>query len=96
MMWISVVFFGAVLALVKWDTISRGPTGHEAITVLRVVEREVAQAKWEHAGTHAILFNRADAALDEAWSNLENKRYHEAIVTAQNAEKLIEPLTRRN
>ena len=94
--WMSVFFLSALLTLVKWDAISRGPTGHEAIAVLRVVEREVAQARWQHAKTDAAILSRADAALEHAWTSLEGKRYQDAITTAQSAEKLIEKLIRRN
>jgi tellurite resistance protein TerC len=94
--WISVFLLGTLLTLVKWDAISRGPTGQEAITVLRVIEREVAQAKWEHGETHATLLSRADTVLEEAWTKFEGKRYRDAIATAQDAEKLIEPLMRKN
>ena len=93
---LSVFFLATVLTLVKWDAISRGPTGHEAITVLRVVEREVAQAKWQHAKTHGAILSRADSTLEHAWMRLEEKRYQDAITTAQSAEKLIEKLIRRN
>ena len=94
--WMSIFFVGTLLTLVKWDAISRGPTGQEAITVLRVVEREVAQAKWVHAKTQGIILSRADAVLDEAWTSLEQKRYQDAITTAQSAGKLIEHLVRKN
>jgi len=94
--WLSAFFLATVLTLVKWDSISRGPTGHEAITVLRVVEREVAQAKWQHAKTHAGILSRADATLEQAWTSLEEKRYQDAITNAQHAEKLIEPIIGRN
>ena len=90
--WLSVFILAAVLTLVKWDAISRGPTGHEAIAVLRVVEREVAQAKWQHGKTHAVILSRADSALEHAWRSLEGKRYQDAITIAQSAEKLIEPI----
>jgi len=93
---LSVFILVAVLTLVKWDSISRGPTGQEAITVLRVVEREVAQAKWQHAKTHGEVLSRADATLEQAWTSLERKRYQDAITIAQSAEKLIEPIIGRN
>ncbi|HEX6801302.1 MAG TPA: TerC family protein [Candidatus Binatia bacterium] len=94
--WLSVFFLATVLTLVKWDSISSGPTGREAITVLRVVEREVAQAKWQHAKTHGEILNRADATLEQAWTSLGEKRYQDAITTAQYAEKLIEPIIGRH
>ena len=91
--WLSFFTLVAVLTLVKWDAISRGPTGHEAIAVLRVVEREVAQAKWQHGKYHGDVLRRADATLEQAWTNLEEKRYQDAITIAQQAEKMIEPIT---
>jgi tellurite resistance protein TerC len=94
--WLSVFILAALLTLVKWDSISRGPTGHEAIAVLRVVEREVAQAKWQHAKTHAVILSRADSALEHAWTSLERKRYQDAITIAQQAEKMIEPINGSN
>jgi len=94
--WLSVFFVATVLTLVKWDSISRGPTGREAITVLRVVEQGVAQAKWQHAKTHGEILSRADASLEQAWTRLGEKRYQDAITTAQYAEKLIEPIMGRN
>jgi len=93
--WLSVFFLATVLTIVKWDSISSGPTGREAITVLRVVERGVAQAKWQHAKTHGEILSRADATLEQAWISLEEKRYQDAITTAQAAEKLIEPIIGR-
>ena len=94
--WISLFVLATVLTLVKWHSISKGPTGDEAITVLRVVEREVAQAKWEHAKTHSDILSRADAALERAWQELEQKRYPESITAAQGAEQLLEHLGIRN
>jgi TerC family integral membrane protein len=93
---VVLVLLSALLTLVKWDAISRGPTGHEAIAVLRVVEGEVAQAKRRHGNAHAAILSRADSALEEAWTNLEKKRYQDAITTAQSAGKLIEKLLSRN
>jgi tellurite resistance protein TerC len=94
--WSSVFVLGTVLTLVKWNSISKGATGHEAITVLRVVEREVAQAKWKHSETHPDLLSRADAALEKAWDELEQKRYQESITAAQGAEQLLVHLGSRN
>jgi hypothetical protein len=85
-----VVLVSAVLALVKWDAITRGPTGNEAITVLRVVERELAEARWQHPKRHESIFSRADAALEHAWNKLDEKRYEDVIPAAQAADGLLE------
>ena len=86
----AVALAGAVLILVKWHSIAAGPTGHEAITVLRVVEHELAEAQWRQPTlTSAEIFRHANAALDEAWTDLGEKRYEEAIATAQAAKKFL-------
>jgi tellurite resistance protein TerC len=78
----------AILVLVKWDSIARGPTGHEVIAVLRVVERDFAAAK--SYGLHdRTTLARAEASLEEAWSKLEQKRYEEAIRSARAADRLL-------
>jgi tellurite resistance protein TerC len=87
---VLVVLVSAVLALVKWDAITRGPTGNEAIAVLRVVERELAEARWQDPKRHESIFSRADAALEHAWNKLDEKRYEDAIPAAQAADSLLE------
>src|SRR4030095_10785110 len=44
--WPAAALAGVILSLVRWHSSAPGPTGHEAITVLRVVERELADAQW--------------------------------------------------
>ena len=79
LVWPAVALAGIILILVKWHSIAAGPTGHEAITVLRVVERELADAQWRQPTlTSAEIFRHANAALDEAWTDLGEKRYEEA------------------
>ena len=78
----------AVLVLVKWDSIARGPTGNEAIAVLRTVEREFAAARIYGLNDRSTL-NRVGDSLDEAWSKLEEKEYEEAIKSAQAADRLL-------
>ena len=92
--WLSVFFLGTVLMLVKWDSIERGPTGHEAIAVLRIVERDVAQAKLKYNQTHEAIVSQADTHLSRAWTQLEEKQYQDAIDTAKAAGKVMEDLPR--
>ena len=90
LVWPAVALAGIILILVKWHSIAAGPTGHEAITVLRVVERELADAQWRQPTlTSAEIFRHANAALDEAWTDLGEKRYEEAIATAQAAKEIL-------
>jgi hypothetical protein len=90
LVWPAVALAGIILILVKWHSIAAGPTGHEAITVLRVVERELADAQWRQPTLiSAEIFRHANAALDEAWTDLGEKRYEEAIATAQAAKEIL-------
>jgi tellurite resistance protein TerC len=86
---LAVVLAGVILILVKWHSIASGPTGHEAITVLRVVERDLAESQWRQPPASAEIFRRANAALDEAWTDLGEKRYEEAIAAAQAAKEIL-------
>lgn len=82
----------AILLLVKWDAIARGPTGFEAITVIRVVETDLEQAKRYYRGIHESTLDQASARLDQAWSNLQAKRYRDAITAGKQARQLLKPI----
>jgi tellurite resistance protein TerC len=90
--WTALVLFAAILTLVKWHSIARGPTSEEAITVLTVIERDFAQAKSLHARNYGTIIVNADTILAQAWTNLEKKEYQKAIDVAQAAGKLLEDL----
>ncbi len=94
--WLALFLFAAVLILVKWDSIARGPTSREAFTVVGIVERDLAQAKWQLAKNHEAAFAKADQTLEDAWSSLEEKRYQQAIETALQAGKLLDDLPGSN
>jgi TerC family integral membrane protein len=94
--WIAAFLIAAVLILVKWDSIARGPTSKEAITVIGVIERDLAEAKWLHARSHEALLIEAGMTLEQARKSLSNKSYQQAIEIAQEAGKLLEDLPRRN
>jgi len=87
---LSLFSLASILTLVTWDTIARGPGGHEAITVLRVVERQLAQAKWEQSEIQLPSLGQANATLEKAWISLEDKRYRDAISLAQDAAQILE------
>src|SRR4029077_18714167 len=90
--WVWILLAGAVLTIVKWDSIATGPSGHDAATVIRVVQRELAEAQQSHGRSHAPILYGANATLGEAWSNLKEKRYEEAISVAQKARQLLRTL----
>jgi hypothetical protein len=89
-----VIVLGAVLTLVKWSSISKGPSGNEAITALRVVEHQRILAERLH-GSQFPKQDQVNVMLNEAWSNLQEKRYDEALLAAQNASRLLENLSGR-
>ena len=90
--WTAIVLSMAALILAKLDSIGRGPTSEEAITVLTVIERNLAEAKWLHARNYGAIVVDADTTLARAWARLENKEYQKAIDMAQAAGKLLEDL----
>ena len=85
----SIVLLAAVLAVVKWDAIARGPSSNEVIAVLRVAQRELAAVQDQQPFYDKSIVDRASASLDEAWSKLEEKRYQEAILSAQAADRIL-------
>ena len=80
--------------MVKWDSIATGPTGDDAIAVIRVVQRDLAEAQSSHGRFHASILYDANVTLDKAWSKLQEKRYGEAISAAQKARELLRTLPR--
>jgi TerC family integral membrane protein len=92
--WVLILLVGAVLAMVKWDSIATGPTGNDAIAVIRVVQRDLAEAQASHGRSHAPMLYGANATLDEGLSKLQEKRYAEAILAAQKARQLLRTLPR--
>jgi tellurite resistance protein TerC len=90
--WILILLIGAVLTIVKWDSIATGPTGDDAIAVIRVVQRDLAEAQSSHGKSHAPILYGANATLDEGLSKLQEKRYAEAISAAQEARQLLRTL----
>jgi hypothetical protein len=82
----------AILLLVKWDAIARGPTGFEAITVIRVVETDLEQAKRNYRGIHESTFDQVDATLDQAWNSLQARQYQDAIAAGKQAQQILKPI----
>src|SRR5262249_45172479 len=92
--WVLILLVGAVLTIVKWDSIATGPTG-DAIAVIRMVQRDLAEAQSSYGRSHSSILYGANAILDEGWSKLQEKRYAEAISAAQEARRLLSTLPRR-
>jgi tellurite resistance protein TerC len=80
------------LILVKWTSIQGGPSGGEAITAIRVMERDLNRARWIH-GEPAPL-KEAQTALEEAWSNLDQDQYDQALLATLKGRALLSELDR--
>jgi len=92
--WVLILLVGAVLTIVKLDSIATGPTGDDAIAVIRVVQRDLAEAQMSHGRSHASILYGANATLDEGLSKLQEKHYAEAISAAKEARQLLSTLPR--
>ena len=93
---ITIVMVGvlAALTLAKWASIAAGPTANEAISILRVVERDWADAK-SLPHPHRRILSDARVALDEAWAHVDARRYQESITAAQRAGDFLGNLHKR-
>lgn len=94
--WAGAVFLVAILTLVKWHSIAGGPTGREAATVLRVVERDLAELKSQAIDSDQTVLVGVNRQLDHAWERLHAKRYQQAIDTAMAAGRTLEQLPDSN
>ena len=87
--WPLIILIAVALMLVKWQSIATGPSAHETITVLRVVENELAQAQWSSSEVDQPSLLEAHSRLNGAWSSFEEKRYAKAISAADEARQLL-------
>lgn len=90
--WPLIIVVALALILVKWQSIATGPSAHEAIAVLRVVENELAQAQWSSSEVDQPSLLEAHSTLNGAWSSFEEKRYAKTISAAEEARQLLESL----
>ncbi|HEY7320401.1 MAG TPA: TerC family protein [Candidatus Binatia bacterium] len=92
--WILILLAGAVLLTVKWNSIATGPSGDDAIAMIRVVQQDLAVAHASHGKSHAPILDAANATLEEAWAKLREQRYAEAVSLAQKTKQLLKVLPR--
>lgn len=90
--WMCVALIATVLAVVKFTSITTGPSANEAIVAIRVAQRDLVQAKRIHPGAKSPTLNEAEAQLILASSALKEKRYEEAILAARKAIELTRKL----
>ncbi|MGH7835198.1 MAG: TerC family protein, partial [Candidatus Binatia bacterium] len=62
---VSLLAVGATVMLAKWTSIKGGPSAGNAITAIRVVQRDLAHAESVH--TESAQVQRARTALERAW-----------------------------
>jgi tellurite resistance protein TerC len=84
-----IFIIGVALVGAKWHAIATGPSGNEVIAALRVVHREVAEARLSQRPERLETVQRAEHALEQAWSDLRVKRYEEAMASARKADQLL-------
>ena len=90
--WFLLLLVGSVLTIVNWTSIATGPSGHEAIAVIRVTQQDLKRAQARHRERHPHMLDYARSALDSAWASFEEKRYEEAILAAHEAGKFLRTL----
>lgn len=90
--WMCVALIATVLAVVKFTSITTGPSANEAIVAIRVAQRDLAEAKRIHPGAKSPTLNEAEGQLILASSALKEKRYEEAILAARKAIELTRKL----
>ena len=87
--WILIALVGVALTIVKWDSITDGPSGDDAVAVIRVVQRQLAEAELSHGNSHSQMLSDANATLERALTDLDGKRYDDAIAAAQKVNQLL-------
>lgn len=90
--WMCVALIATVLAVVKFTSITTGPSANEAMVAIRVAQRDLAEAKRIHPGAKSPTLNEAEAQLIVASSALKEKRYEEAILAARRVIELTRKL----
>jgi tellurite resistance protein TerC len=85
----AVAALAGTLLLVKWVSISTGPSWHAAITAIRLAETELADAKWPAGEASPSITREVERILDRAWSYLQQDRYNQAISAAREAKRIL-------
>jgi len=78
-----------VLILVKWSTIATGPSWRAAATAIRVAEVELARAKGSDDPPWPAGLRKADTAVVEAWSHLDEGKYEDSIAAAREVKRIL-------
>ena len=90
--WMCVALVATVLAVVKFTSITTGPSANEAMVAIRVAQRDLSEARRVYGEAAPRAISHAEATLKLALSALKEKRYEEAIVAAWEASRLVRKL----
>ncbi len=77
----------AALTLVKTATITRAPSGVDAMVAIRLAERQMLEKKKAQPSGEAPSVIDAEETLKLAWAAFRDRRYNEAIAAAKRAEE---------
>jgi tellurite resistance protein TerC len=87
---VSLLAIGTTLMLVNWTSIVAEPSARNAITAVRVLQRDLRYA--EYHDSQSARVRGARALLERAWSNLERDQYAEAVSVTLRARSLLTDL----
>jgi len=90
--WMCIGLIATVLAVVKFTSITTGPSANEAMVAIRVAQRDLSEAQWAYREPRPAALHHAEATLNLALSALKEKRYEEAILSAWEASQLVRKL----
>lgn len=92
-MWLIIFFAAKIYIQAGWNDFFPGASADRAIKTINMVEQNVAQAKSRYHAQEAII-TRAEAALRQAKSKLEEKRFNESLASAKEIEQILGGLYR--
>jgi hypothetical protein len=92
--WLAVFFAAKMFIQSGWNEIFPFATADRAIKAVSVVERNVAQAKSQYHA-QATIITRAEEALRQAKSKLEERRFGESLASAKEIEQILDGLNRK-
>jgi hypothetical protein len=89
-LWICLATVGCVLGTVTGISIHGGPSARNAIVAIRVAHLELS---WARISFRDPAVHEAESHLDQAWSNLRDRRYEESFSAAHEALQRVRDIT---
>jgi hypothetical protein len=81
-LWTCLAAIGCVLGTVSAVSIHAAPSANSAIIAIRVAQLELF---WAKTAFRDPAVHKAEAHLNEAWSNLRERRYEQSVFAAYEA-----------